>query len=353
MKYIKKEVRNFLNKAFCVVGRNSPYQVNDFVNVLLDAVEHNDFTNNTCIRVGGPTGETVFSRLNKTKSAEIENAFCCFVVKNLQKIKILLRNRKIIFSFDMTDEPYYGKIEGKYIHTHKPVQGSTGCFRFLTVTAKTQHENFILGSLPFSKDDRVHESVIRLIKKIKKHIRPDLLLFDRGFESLKLIKKLQKEKIKFQILWANKDWAKKIFQKMQPRELKNIQRKITRYREKPNLKLQIQFTLIKEYTSSIDGRPYNWVFATNTKPKDPETFIKKYKKRWNIETTFRVLDNIQIKTTTKNEVIRYFINIFCCLIYNLWKLENFLEEKITLKNFVSAINKEIKITISEKTAPKG
>ena len=51
---IDKWIKKFLKNIFCVVGRNSPYQLNDFVHVLMDAVEHTDFTNNTCVRIGGP-----------------------------------------------------------------------------------------------------------------------------------------------------------------------------------------------------------------------------------------------------------------------------------------------------------
>ena len=52
------------------------------MNVLLDAVEHTDFTNNTCKRVGGPTGETVFSRLKNADFEKIKNAFYN-VLKNI------------------------------------------------------------------------------------------------------------------------------------------------------------------------------------------------------------------------------------------------------------------------------
>ena len=72
---IATTIKHFLNKTFCIVGSNSQYKIDDFVHVLLDAVEHEDFTNNTCVRVGGPTGETVFSRLKNVDFFAITSAF--------------------------------------------------------------------------------------------------------------------------------------------------------------------------------------------------------------------------------------------------------------------------------------
>ncbi len=80
--------------------------------------------------------------------------------------------------------------------------------------------------------------------------------------------------------------------------------------------------------------------------KSQHSYVDKYRKRWGIETAFRVLDNIQIKTTTKNPIIRHFINMFCCLVYNLWKIANILECQITLKNFVAYIVEQILQTFS-------
>ncbi len=125
-------------------------------------------------------------------------------------------------------------------------------------------------------------------------------------------------------------------------------------KNKNTFKVRIRFVLIKKYKRSKKGKPYDWVFATNTRHKWPHNYVDKYKKRWGIETTFRVLDNIQIKTTTKNEIIRYFINMFCCLVYNLWKINNILETPTTLKNFVVKVVEYVKKLVTlQQQVPDG
>lgn len=145
---IDKWIKKYLKDIFCVVGRNSPYQLNDFFHVLMDAVEHEDFTNNTCVRLGGPTGETVFSRLQGADFEKIKTAFYSVLKQVYSALKRLLRNRRVALAFDITDEPFYGKISGIWIHAEQPVRGSTGCFKFITVSVVDRENKLILGSLP-------------------------------------------------------------------------------------------------------------------------------------------------------------------------------------------------------------
>jgi len=353
MKQINKEIKKFLSNIFCVVGRNSPYQINDFVNVLLDAIEHTDFTNNTCVRIGGPTGETVFSRLKNVDFNKIKNAFFNFLERIFPLIKTFSRNRKIALAFDSTDEPFYGKVEGLFIHHYKPVRGSTGCFKYLTVSIINNENQLILGSLPIRIGGDIVALVLELINQAKKFVSIDNTVFDRGFVDYRLVDSLQKAGVRYQIFWRKDKRIKKILEKMKQGELKENIYTGKYSRNKSTFKIKTRFIYIKQYRRYKKSKTYNWVFATNIRYKWQHLYVDKYRKRWSIETTFRVLDNIQLKTTTKNEIIRYFINIFCCLIYNLWKLKNILKTKTTLKNFVIKTKESIKEMLQEKTAPDG
>ncbi len=343
---ISKYVKGFLKEILCVVGRNSPYKLNDFVQVLLDAVEHTDFTNNTCVRVGGPTGETVFSRLKDADFEKIKHAFYSVLKGIFPLLKILLRNRQIALAFDITDEPYYGKVEGLWIHPEKPVQGSTGCFKFLTVSCTDRNNKLILGSLPVRIGADIVKLVMEMTEQARQFVMPNMLLFDRGFDDYRLIEALQHTMLRYQILWRKHKWTAKVFKRMRRGEVREVNRTGTYSRDKTQHKVKIRFVLLKKYKRYKKGRAYDWVFATNTRQRWPHLYVDKYRKRWNIETVFRVLDTIQIKTTTKNEVIRYFLNMFCCLVYNLWKCANILGCHITLKNFVVKIIAYVKTLLN-------
>jgi putative transposase len=351
MKNTEKEVKSFLNKVFCVVGHNSPYQVTDFMHVLLDAVEHTDFTNNTCVRVGGPTGETVFSRVKNADFSKIKTAFFDVLERVCPSIKRLLRNRKVGLAFDTTDEPYYGKVEGFYVHPYRPVRGSTGCFKYITVSVIERNNRLILGSLPVRIGADIVSLVTELIERAKKFFVIDVVLFDRGFVDYRLVEALQRMCVRYQIFWRKDKRTNKILKKMKRGQLKENTYVGKYSRDKSTFKVKTRFVYLKKYKRHKKSKAYSWVFATNVRYKSQRFYVDKYRKRWSIETTFRVLDNIQIKTTTKNEVIRYFINIFCCLVYNLWRAKKVLENKITLKNFVTTVKEVIKTILQERKAP--
>lgn len=48
-----------------------------------------------------------------------------------------------------------------------------------------------------------------------------------------------------------------------------------------------------------------------------------YGKRWNIETSYRLMDHdFKARTTSKKYVVRLFYFLYCVLLYNLWTLIN-------------------------------
>ena len=65
----------------------------------------------------------------------------------------------------------------------------------------------------------------------------------------------------------------------------------------------------------------------------PQHMWNNIKKRWGIETIYRVTDNITILTTSTKGIIRYFLFVFTCLVYNIWRFfQLFLGEEFTLAN---------------------
>ena len=58
------------------------------------------------------------------------------------------------------------------------------------------------------------------------------------------------------------------------------------------------------------------------------------KKRWGIETIYRITDDLRVYTTSTNCVVRYFLFMFTCLVYNIWRFfKMYLGEDFTLANY--------------------
>lgn len=350
-----KGLLGFLQYIFYVVGQNSPYELRDFLNILITATQTPDFINNTCIKTQpGPNGQTVFNRLLGCTHEKIYSAFNDIISVFFRKIKPILRNRRLVLAFDTTYEPFYGDANSNWywIDDYKPVRGCTGCFVFITVSVAVGEKRFILGSLPVPRGYNKADYVEKLIKLARKYVVIEACLFDRGFNSYELIHRLKKLRVGYQIFWKKdkkrETWLTKELKKLKPRQMKEyIKEDGYFHKNKTKYYVRTRFIIIKQYRYKEDKEAYDWVFATNMKMKSQMWYIRRYKCRWAIETAFRIIGDVRIKTTATDEVKRFFLFMFCCLLYNLWKFSNlFLEIKATFQTFIfvffDIVSKDVK-----------
>jgi hypothetical protein len=62
--------------------------------------------------------------------------------------------------------------------------------------------------------------------------------------------------------------------------------------------------------------------------------VRYYKKRWGIETTFRVQDEVKIKTKSLIPMIRIALFVFECMLYNVWQ---FFKGRVPFRRFVNIL----------------
>src|SRR3989338_8102109 len=318
----KRELINqFTEQIVDFAPRKNGPTSQQITNTLVTAALNLAFVNESCKSTGQVSKSQVIYR--KLKNTTIENIQECFqklVTKFLLLLKIFSRNRKFLLSFDTTKEAFYGdfsKAEDKlYLHEGSIVRESEYYYEHLTVVITCNNAaRYIIDGVIIPIGAYIENYVKEMIIFIKKTIQPELFLFDRGFTSWALINTLKKLNVPYMIFWRKEgNWYKKYFNKLKDGELIKLSRKGKQY----------------EY----DGKKYDWIFATNINLKTAENYIKRYKKRWGIETIYRVTDDIRAYTTSTKAIIRYFLFMFTCLVYNVWKFfQTFIGEEFTLANF--------------------
>jgi len=352
----------FLKYIFCVVGQNSPYELQDFLHILITATQSPDFINNTSKKTQpAPNGQTVFNRLLGCTHDKIEAAFDSIAGTLFKKVRLILRNRRLVLAFDTTYEPFYGDVNSNWywIDDYKPVRGCNGCFVFITVSIAVGKKRFILGSLPVPCGWNKADYVEKLIKLARKYVVIEACLLDRGFNSYELIHRLKKLRVGYQIFWKKdkkrETWLTKELKRLKPRQMKEYIKEDGYFlKNKSKHYVRTRFIIIKQYKYKDDKEAYDWVFATNMKMKSQMWYIRRYKCRWAIETVFRITGDVRIKTTTINEAKRFFLFMFCCLLYNLWKFANlFLEVKVTFQTFVYVFFDIITGEVKKNKEPPG
>jgi len=297
------------------------------------------FVNESCKSTGQISkSQVIYRKLDDKSCDDIQACFQEITTRFFKFLKLFSRNRKLIVSFDTTKEAFYGeqsKAEDKiYLHEGSIAKESEYYYEYLTCSITSNNTSkYILDAIIIPCGYYFEDYVKKMLKFVKKNLVIDVVLFDRGFTSWGLIYELNKLGVKFMIFWRKQgNWYKEYFENLKDGEFKQIIREEKYNRHKTDYKVNCQFVLIKQF--EYETKKYDWIFATNLCKNKAESYVKRYKKRWCIETIYRVTDDIRIFTTSTNAVIRCFLFAFTCFVYNVWKFfQTFLGEIFTLSNF--------------------
>jgi hypothetical protein len=311
---------------------------------LTNAALNSAFLNESCKSTGQVSkSQVIYRKLDRSSKETIEDYFRENTIIFLKSLKAC-GVRRFLISFDTTKEAFYGdlsKAEDKdklYIHSGSIARGSKYYYEYLTVSITCDVQTkYILDGAILPAGCYVEDLVYDMLEFIMRYIHLELVLFDRGFDSWGLIHKLRDLHIPYLIFWEKQgEWYKKYFKGMKEGEFMRVERTGIYNRDKTNHKVSSDFILIKQL--EYEGKKYDWIFATNMELETAASYVKRYKKRWCIETIYRITDDIRIYTTSTNSLIRYFLFMFTCLVYNIWRLfQLFLGGRFTLANFKTSL----------------
>lgn len=336
----KKQIANQFAKSIMIEERRkNKVTTQQITNTLITAALNLAFVNETCKSSGKVSkSQVIYRKLEGKTSEEIQICFNNTVVRFLGLLKILSRNRKFIISFDTTKEAFYGqyaKADDKiYLHKGSIEKESYFYYEYITASITCNvDEKFILDGIIVPQGFYQEDYVKSMAGFIKDHLPVDVFLFDRGFNCWGVIYELKNLKVHFLIFWKKQgDWYKPKFASLSDGQFKRIIRKGIYKRNKTNIKLQCHFILIKQL--EYEAKTYDWIFATNVNLSSAVSYVKRYKKRWGIETTYGVIDDIRVFTTSTKAAIRCFLFLYTCFVYNIWRyFQQYLGEDFTLANF--------------------
>ena len=320
------------------------YECQDTLNILLhaatsstDSLESasNDLQRkNPDLRI--PSADTIFNYIKENK---IEDILSSFRKMNLEIFKMMkLENNIHDIAIDFHDISYYGDKNTPGIRGIKLKNGSSWGKSFCTLDIiGTSHLTLdVIDINGLNKNYSLFiESLFKRLKTIG--VKTGTAYLDKEFFNTYVISKLDELKVNFVI-------AAKSNQVIN-RELKNHQKEWGN--TSTIFEYQFQkggpcFNIVAIYD---DKKKKYLLFATNKKAESIEKFEKmipeEYRKRWNIETGYRVKNEFKIRSCTKSPVARVLFFIIQCIMYNVLNmLKSVLE--ITAYELKSLINEDIK-----------
>jgi hypothetical protein len=331
-------VNQFTKSIIKEKHRKNKVGTQQITSTLITAALSLAFVNESCQSSGVVSkSQVIYRKLDGKTIGEVQAYYRTVTMQFLKMLKLYSRNRRFLLSFDPTEEAFYGDVskakDQLYLHQGSIARGSEYYYEYLTVTITCIGQmNYILDGMMIPMGCYLEDVVYEITKFLLDHLPVETVLFDRGFDSWGVVYKLQQLPVTYLIFWKKQgDWYKEALDKLKDGEYTTIVHPGTYNRGKTTYHVCSRFVLIKQL--EYEGKTYDWLFATNLDKNTATSYVKRYKKRWAIETIFRVTDDIRIYTTSTCVLIRYFLFMFTCLVYNIWKFfQQFLGEDFTLAN---------------------
>ena len=261
-----------------------------------------------------PHARTLLGKLAKMEHRELMEMYkdAFDVIFRIAKSRGLMPNRYADLAIDNNDTIYYGDTNTTMVIDGKPENGRTGRMRQTTIKIVEKYGDFTLLAIPIDFYNRNNKAVIReLVEYAKQRVRPRYIYADKGFSGEGYISVFEEMSVKYLIPYPkNKKIERIISQRGAPAVFQ-----ITVGRKKTKL------TIVTRRADNGDIV----CFVSNIEPLLLYTadLFSLYKKRWSIETGYRVQKwEFRPKTTSRKRIIRNFYFMFSMLLYNLWVILN-------------------------------
>lgn len=224
-----------------------------------------------------------------------------------------LLKKPLIVAMDWHDEMYYGDLETEGIIGTKNNRGTNYAYEYASVSIVIKGIRFVIAVVPVHERTIV-DMVSSLISIIYSNdITIKHLLLDGGFYSIDAIRFLQSSGVKY-IMHAPK--LKSVCKDQE------IDRNHTTRSHNRRKSQQATFRIVSIYGWNRKGMIL-YIFATNT-VFPPKEVLRFFKKRWGIETGYRMIRKFLAKTTSRIYRIRLLYFYFAILLYNFWVLLNLM-----------------------------
>ena len=276
----------------------------------------------------GPHGDTHLRTVKQFEPDELINGFNETTDRLLSVIASEASFRRpVTVAIDITAIPYYGDTEEMPMVSGTKDRDSRA-FKFATLSIIGQNIPLVLAVEPVRESsewdenpsNQIHRTVRRLVRRAKEHVPIETVLCDREFDSMRVFQTLSNLGVNYLI----------------PKRVSSSEREVFDQMDKDDQEVAVESASVHVgagshpmrflYVPSTSGEG-TAVFATNLRvgPDEAEAFCKRYSRRWQIESEYKsIKGDFLAKTSSKDYRVRLFYFVFAVLLYNIWRLTDFL-----------------------------
>jgi hypothetical protein len=239
------------------------------------------------------------------------------------------RKRPLTLAADLTLLCYYGKhdLDDPQVYRSQAKRGTNSFFAYATVYLVLHGERFTLAVAPVTRRETLKQVLQELLSVVTRGLglKVGLLLLDRGFYSVEVIRYLQRARRPFLMPMVGR--GRKADHPEGPSG-SNVFRAMKRsgfyeytIQDSSGGKAKVSVGVKRARFRNKHGKRKceTWVYAYwGIAPKRIDWVRDTYRKRFGIETSYRQMNQCRIRTTTKKFHVRFFYVTIGLLLRNLW-----------------------------------
>ncbi len=274
-----------------------------------------------------PHGDTHLRTIKQYSQEQIQTGFKQSIDNLLDAVnRLQILQPPVTVAIDITTWPYHAENEPPREVSGTDDSGELA-YKFATLSLVGKSMPIVLAVEPVIEssawDDNVphqyHRTVRRLVRRAKQFVSIDLVLADRGFESLQVYQTLDNLGVTY------------LFPKV---ETAPVQRCLEQM-EQEGEDICVESVTVRARNGSHECRGLfvpnengdTQVFITNERitPENAHRWVTHYAYRWWIEAEYRsIKQEFLARTSSTDHTLRFYYFVFGILMYNVWRLTDML-----------------------------
>jgi hypothetical protein len=229
--------------------------------------------------------------------------------------------RSYSIAMDLTLIPYHGECyeDEKEIVRSQAKSGTTHFHGYATVSIVHDHQRYVLALRFVEKGESMESIVAWLLKRLKSMgISIRCAYLDKGFCSVPVLKTFQRRKLSFIVpipVRGKSGGVRTLFQAAS-------RKTIYTFHSPQHGELEVAAVVVKKYSKGRYKRKgTRWfAYAVGRLPKSiaPHQVFEMYRQRFSIEASYRQMNQVRTRTTSRSPVLRLLFVGLAFILFNLY-----------------------------------
>lgn len=319
-----------LQEHFQLDMTNRTYSAQDIWDVLVAAsVERISIEMASQLLEGAPSGTMVRTLVkdmlkDKGKLPAVEKQLNEVLTAQLPH-KLL--KSKLPVAIDLTELPYHGQYaeDDLYVRRGRAKSGTTHFYVFATMYVVKKNKRYTLAVFLMRQAEKVQTVVERLLARGDElGLRIKRLYLDRGFDNNGFVAYLKKRPFPtiIPLIVRGKQGGSRALLVGRKSYTTTYTRQSTIYGEE-----SLPLTIVCKYSKGRYKRKGVFRFAyivIGKLKRQPAQIAEEYRRRFGIETSYRLMNTVRARTTCKIATFRFFLVALAFLWLNLWQYAKWL-----------------------------